>query len=114
MVREAQRARVFELESPETQTLTVPFSGLQLVDGRFSRPVQGTLAVTVNCVGPWCGSLPDVPWIALVRQAGDGTYTTETGPCSGFVYADRPQNRAMLRSCATGGTCLSASDAMGN
>lgn len=95
---------------PQAQTYSASFTGQALSGATFSHSVSGKATVSVNCVAQWCGNLPAAPWIAFLREDGQGGYETEIGPCASKVYADTPSTRGAVTSCASGGACRPVAD----
>ena len=110
------RHRPPDVSEPNADPITVraQFDAQIIAGGGGETRLEGTATLTFGCIAAWCAGAPDGPMLVFLREDGPGQYSSETGPCGGFIYADRPQTRAMIRACAAGGTCLSASDAMGN
>ena len=73
--------------------------------------LKGEAELTLDCVAHWCAGIPQGPLLVFLRQTHDG-WASWIGPCTGFIYADRPVNRAHVAACASGGTCVSAAEAM--
>ncbi|MFT4619935.1 MAG: hypothetical protein ACI9KS_001482 [Sulfitobacter sp.] len=103
--RPAPEVREPSIVVPQTQTYHARFEGKAWANGSFSRAITGQANITVNCIAQWCGNLPKGPWVAFLREDDNGGYETETGPCGGRIYADTPNVRGAIRSCASGGAC---------
>ena len=97
---------------PQSRDLVTPFEGQRWTGTGFGPVQQGTARLTLDCLAHWCGTLPEGPWIAFLRQDADGQLWTRLGPCDGLVHADTPGNRAAIARCAAGDRCLPLADMM--
>lgn len=99
-----------DLTPPET-LFAGRLSGRSLTRAGFTAPFESTIAINVQCFGPWCSSLAaGADYLAFLKREGGG-YLLETNPCGGFAFG--APSREMLDavvSCFQGGRCEPSMD----
>ncbi|WP_456386122.1 hypothetical protein [Profundibacter sp.] len=89
-----------------SENFTATLVGHQASRAGFDRPIETTVAVSVECGGPWCGSVAvDTRMITFLEITPYG-HELAVGPCGGNVFYNptKDQNRRVLQ-CLRGGVC---------
>ena len=98
--------KVLEGDGARSENFTATFVGEQATRSGFDRPLKTTVAISTNCLGPWCGAVSiDMPMITFLQITPYGHRLTE-GPCGGNIFYDpsKAEEKSVLR-CLRGGVC---------
>ena len=89
-----------------SENFTATFVGYQATRSGFDRPIETTVAVSVECGGPWCGSVQtDALMITFLERTPYGHELT-VGPCAGNVFYNPSKTQtARVLQCLRGGVC---------
>lgn len=85
---------------------TATFVGRQATRAGFDRPIKTTVAVSVECGGPWCGSIQTETRLITFLEITPYGHELAVGPCGGNVFYNptKDQKRRVLQ-CLRGGVC---------
>lgn len=89
-----------------SENFTASFVGHQASRAGFDRVIKTTVAVSVGCAGPWCGSVAlDTPMLTFLEVTPYG-HELSIAPCAANVFysPDKEQIRRILQ-CLRGGVC---------
>lgn len=89
-----------------SENFTATFVGEQATSAGFERPINTTIAVSIGCAGPWCGSVEmDTPMLTFLEITPSGQQLS-VGPCGGSVFY-HPKKDMLERAlqCLRGGVC---------
>lgn len=96
-----------DINFPIEHTMDAVFTGQTLGATQFQDNAPLDVTITFDCLGPWCGSLPDdgTPMLAFVQQTEDG-YALIVGPCFDTAFVSpTPEDVARVEACMRGEAC---------
>ena len=85
---------------------TATFVGEQATRIGFNQTLKTTVAVSVGCGGPWCGSIEmDTPMLTFLEITPHG-HKLAVGPCGGAVFYNPTKGQtSRVLQCLRGGVC---------
>jgi hypothetical protein len=91
----------------EQDAVPARLTGYSLGQDGFDVPFDGPLRLVPDCVGSFCGGLPErSDYLIFARRGADGSYTTPLNPCGQWILPD-PGARtiAAIVACYAGRSC---------
>ncbi|MZR15321.1 hypothetical protein GQE99_20065 [Maritimibacter sp. DP07] len=93
-------------EDASDVTLPARLSGQALNRDGFTTPFDVSLDLTLQCAGPWCGTIArDVDQLLFVKVLDRG-YALEIGACPGNAFANPSQGDLDAMVECLGGACV--------
>ncbi len=90
-----------------SENFTATFVGHQATRAGFDRPLDISVAVSIECGGPWCGSVTvGTPMITFLEITPYG-HQLAVGPCGGSVFYNATKEQiSRVMQCLLGGVCV--------
>ena len=93
--------------TPPVTEITATLHGKSLSGGAFQLPFEKDVILQVDCIGPWCASVPEGAEVLAFVELRDGAADRiATNPCGGYLFATpTPLMIRAIEKCAAGAEC---------
>lgn len=94
-------------DTPPVTEIPATLHGKSLSGGAFHLPFEKDVTLLVECIGPWCASVPEGAEVLAFVELRDGMPDRiATNPCGGYLFpTPTPIMIRGVESCAAGEAC---------